>query len=58
MNNHFVYIRFKIINHNIDVFNYNEPFTKYLDDISNTISNKYYIVNHLYFNPTVIDTRK
>ena len=48
----------KIIDHVIDVFNYDEPFTKYFEDISNAVYSDTYIVNHLNLNPVNIETRK
>ena len=51
-------INLKIINHIIDVFNYDEPYTKYFNSIRNELSSESYIINHLNFNPVVIKTRK
>ena len=45
-----------LIDHYSDVMNYKKPFTKYLYSISNMIFPKYFTVNNLNFNPSLIKT--
>ena len=47
-----------LIDHYSDVLNYNKPFTKYLYSISNMLFPKYFTVNNLNFNPSIIKTHK
>ena len=47
-----------LIDHYSDVVNYNKPFTKYLYSISNMLFPKYFTVNNINFNPSIIKTHK
>ena len=45
-----------LIDHYSDVLNYHKPFTKYLYSISNMLFPKYFTVNNMNFNPSIIKT--
>ena len=45
-----------LIDHYSDVLNYKKPFTKYLYSISNMLFPKYFTVNNINFNPSIIKT--
>ena len=47
-----------LIDYYSDVLNYNKPFTKYLYSVSNMLFPKYFTVNNLNFNPSIIKTHK
>ena len=47
-----------LIDHYSDVLNYKKPFTKYLYSVSNMLFPKYFTVNNLNFNPSIIKTNK
>ena len=49
-------VRFLIIDHYPDVYNYKNPFTKYLYNIDSALSSGSCTVNHLNFNPATIIT--
>ena len=49
-------INFRIIDHYADVLNYRTPFTKYLYAITSGIFNNSYTINHLNFNPALMQT--
>ena len=44
----------KIIDHYADMFNFENPFTKYLYSVSNGLFEETYTVNHLNFNPATL----
>ena len=50
------YVRFYMIDHYPDVYNYKEPFSKYFYNIDTTLSAESYTVNHINFNPAKIVT--
>ena len=47
---------FNFIDHFCDVLNYKKPHTKYFSKIDNTIVKDNYSVNHLNFNPSIVNT--
>ena len=51
-----IYVNFRIIDHYADVLNYQKPFTKYLYSITSGIFNGTYTINHLNFNPALMQT--
>ena len=53
-----IIIQLQLIDHFADVFNYNEPFTKYLYKINSALFSETYSINHLNFNPAIIRTHK
>ena len=48
------YLRFYMIDHYPDVYNYKTPFSKYLYNIDTTLSSGSYTYNHINFNPSKI----
>ena len=50
------YVRFFMIDHYPDVYNYETPFKKYFYNIDNTLSSGSYTYNHINFNPASIVT--
>ena len=46
-----VSLKYQIIDHYADSLNYKMPFTKYFYQVTSAITNGFYIVNHLNFNP-------
>ena len=51
-----IYINFRIIDQYADVLNYKNPFIKYLYGITSGIFSNSYTINHLNFNPALIQT--
>ena len=51
-----IFINFRIIDHYADVLNYKKPFTKYLYSITSGIFSGTYTINHLNFNPALMET--
>ena len=50
------YVRFYMIDHYPDVYNYKTPFTKYFYNIDSTLTDGSYQYNHINFNPAKINT--
>ena len=50
------YVRFYMIDHYPDVYNYKKPFTKYFYNIDTTLASGSYTYNHINFNPSKIIT--
>ena len=50
------YLRFYMVDHYPDVYNYKKPFSKYLYNIDTTLSSGSYTYNHINFNPAKIVT--
>ena len=55
-NNFFGELFIYIINYSVDILNYTNPYKKNIEMIGNVLSNNYYSVNHLNFNPSIIRT--
>ena len=51
-----VSIKLKLLDYFADVFNYDEPFTKYFYEITSGLFEESYTTNHLNFNPAVMET--
>ena len=51
-----IFINFRIIDYYADVLNYKKPFTKYLYGITSGIFAGSYTINHLNFNPALMQT--
>ena len=47
---------YEIVDHYADMLNYDMPFTKYIYEITSTMTNGIYIINHLNFNPASMVT--
>ena len=54
--NGYIGFHFNFIDHFSDVLNYKKPHTKFLSKIDNTIVKDNYSVNHLNFNPSIVNT--
>ena len=54
--NGYMGFHFNFIDHFSDVLNYKEPHTKYFSTIENTIVKGHYSINHLNFNPSIVNT--
>ena len=46
-----VSLNYQLIDHYADMLNYEMPFTKYFYEVTSSITNGVYIINHLNFNP-------
>ena len=46
-----VSLKYQLIDHYADMLNYDMPFTKYFYQVTSSITNGLYIINHLNFNP-------
>ena len=51
-----VSVKLQLLDYSADVLNYNEPFTKYIYEISNVLFGESYTINHLNFNPAIAKT--
>ena len=48
------YLSFNVIDHNIDILNYENPITKFIYSITNGLTQDSYIINNLNFNPALL----
>ena len=51
-------VNFNLIDHYVDVYNYDEPLVKYFYNLSNGIFPDSYTTNHLNFNPVIVKTHE